>query len=174
MSSKPTSGHDPASQTPEERAEAEGRYLIAEAQELEAASEVATARAARLGRTSFVLAVLGVLVGIGTGIAIPITTEPGVTTGIGGYTWSHRAWTPATEIVMWSGLWAAAILAIAALWIGLLGRKIRATTLSGGEPTSAALVLHRRSDLGVVVALTTPLVTFVAETISMAFVQLFS
>lgn len=174
MSSNQPHDHPPSPQSRAQRAEAEGRYLIAEAQELEATAAAATSRATKYGRASFILALFAMLIGIGTGITIPITTEPGVTTGIGGYTWSHRAWTPATEIIMWSGLGTTAILVMAALWLGLVGRKIRAAALSDDDIQSVALVLSRRSDLGVVIALVTPLAIFVAETISMAFVQILS
>ncbi len=129
-------------------------------------------RAAKYGTISFVLSLIGTLAGAVTGIAIPITTNPAVVTGQGGYTWSHRAWTPATEAFMWIGYGVTAIICIAALAIGLTGRHLRSVTEH--PETRASFLLTPRADLGIAISLTAPLTVFASETISMLFVTLLS
>lgn len=112
-------------------------------------------------------------VGIATGVAMPITTEPGVLSTSSGYEWPERVWTASTRMVMWWGLGTMFTLMAIALAIGFYARHMRRqpvlSTRRPQEPHS--LVLSPAKDLGIVMALLAPVAMFVAESVSMFFVQ---
>lgn len=142
--------------------------------ELAAKSGDGVARKARsLSLASFFFGSAANVVAIVTGLAMPMTTEPGILTTGSGYEWPQRVWTHTTRVVMWTGLGTMLTLTVIAVLVGLYARflhqRLKPGQVQKADPKTLVLIPSR--DLGILVGMLAPVAAFFAEMISMAIVQ---
>lgn len=130
----------------------------------------AAAKARRASRASFLLSIIGLIVATGVAIALPITTESSVAALGGEYEWSQRTWTAATRSLTVFGVGGTLLIGATALGIGFYGRYLR--NVASGSHGMSTLELTPDKDLGIILAISAPLVMFIVESISMTVVNL--